>query len=351
MSARRPTEEELPKREKEILRAIVQDFIATGEPVGSGAIAPRYELSSATVRSAMADLEALGYLEKPHTSAGRVPTDKGYRLYVDSLLRIRAPGPKERERIERRVQPASLSELMAGAGQTLHQLTHHASVVLAPTFEKALLRRIEFVRLREDRVLAILVTQAGMVQNRLITLDFPLLSGELEHATNVVNELLAELTLEQIHERLQREKQKEQALYDELHRKSLELAQRAFDGELPEAPLHLEGEASFLNEPAFAEDLEKMRKLFSSLAEKERLLVVLRRAIEGREVQIFIGAESELSGVSGVSIVAAPYTQGEITLGAMAVIGPTRMNYAKVIPVVEYTARAVSRALGVDPEH
>lgn len=340
-------QEELPKREREILRAIVQDFIATGEPVGSQAIAPRYELSSATVRSAMAELESLGYLEKPHTSAGRIPTDKGFRLYVDSLIRVRPPAAKERERIERSLQPAALSVLLAGAGKALHELTRHASVVVAPNFERASLRRVEFVRLGADRILAIFVTQAGLVHNRLLTVDFPLLPGELEHATNVVNELLAELTLEQIHERLHQELQLERALYDELHRKTLELAQRAFDDQgLPEAPLLVEGEASFLDEPAFAEDVEKMRKLFASLAEKERLLVVLRRALEGKDLQIFIGAESEFSEAAGVSIVAAPYTQGDLVLGALAVIGPTRMNYSRVIPVVDYTARTVSRSLG-----
>ncbi len=342
-----PPDDDLPKRDKEILRAIVQDFIATGEPVGSQAIAPRYELSSATVRSAMADLEALGYLEKPHTSAGRIPTDKGFRLYVDSLLRVRAPGVKDRERIERTVQPAPLGELMAGTGKLLHQLTRHAAVVMAPDLDQTMIRRIEFVRLREDRVLAILVTQAGLVQNRLITLDFPLLPSELEHATHVVNELLGELSLDQIQLKLRQERERDQALYDELHRKTLVLAQQAFDGKSATEQVVVEGEASFLDEPAFAEDLEKMRKLFNSLAEKDRLLLVLRRAIEGRDIQIFIGAESEFAGVPGVSLVAAPYTQGGRILGALAVVGPTRMNYARVIPVVDYTARAVSRSLGL----
>ncbi|AKU92820.1 heat-inducible transcriptional repressor HrcA [Vulgatibacter incomptus] len=343
-----PREEELPRREREILKAIVEEFISTGEPVGSNVIAPRYELSSATVRSAMADLEALGYLGKPHTSAGRIPTDKGFRLYVDGLVRVRTPGARDRGRIERSVQPAPLADLMAGAGKLLHQLTRHASVVVAPALEQAIFRRIEFVRLREDRVLAIFVTQAGLVHNRLITVDFPLLPGELEHATNLLNELLRELSLDQIQQRIRAEKMAEQALYDELHRKTLTLADRAFDDPgLPRPPpVLVEGEASFLDEPSFAEDVEKMRNLFASLAQKDRLLVVLQRALEGREIKIFIGAESELSGLADVSLVAAPYTQGDQILGALAVIGPTRMNYAHVIPVVDYTARAISRTLG-----
>jgi len=338
-------EDELPARDREILKAIVQDFISTGEPVGSQAIAPRYDLSSATVRSAMADLEALGYLEKPHTSAGRIPTDKGFRLYVDRMLRVRSPVPRDRERIERSVQPAPLSELMSGASRLLHELTHHAAVVMAPSPERTLYKRIEFVRLREDRVLAILVTRAGLVQNRLITPDFPLAPSELEHATNLVNEMLGELTLERIYSRLEEERSAEQALYDELHRKTITLARLAFEGQRIEQEVVIEGEASFLDERSFAADVEKMRKLFASLAEKDRLLLVLRKAIEGRDIQIFIGAESEFSGLHGVSLVAAPYEQGDGILGAIAVIGPTRMNYAHVIPVVEYTARRVSSTL------
>src|SRR5690606_13598705 len=174
-----PRGEELPKREKELLRAIIQEFIQTGDPVGSHAIAPRYDLSSATVRAVMADLEALGYLEKPHTSAGRVPTEKGFRLYVDSLLRVRGLRAKDREKIEQSLAPAPLPELMAEAGKLLHSLTHHAAVVIAPRLDRSVVRRIEFVRLREDRVLAILVGSEGLVQNRLITLDFPMGASEL----------------------------------------------------------------------------------------------------------------------------------------------------------------------------
>jgi len=337
--------DELPKRERELLRAIIQEFIATGDPVGSHAIAPRYDLSSATVRAVMADLEALGYLQKPHTSAGRVPTEKGFRLYVDSLLRIRGPRPKEKERIEQTLGPAPLAELMEETGKLLHELTHHAAVVIAPNPDRSIFKRIEFVRLRNDRLLAILVTHEGLVQNRLIQLDFPMGLSELEHATNYLNELLGELSLEQIHERLRLERQAEQALYDQLRKKALELARRAFPEAEVEPDVFVTGAASFLDEPSFAEDVETMRKLFAALAEKDRLLHILRRTIEGKGIKIFIGAESEFSDIASVSLIAAPYTQGDRVLGTVAVIGPTRMNYGAVIPVVDYTAKAVSRIL------
>lgn len=343
MAAPPTRDEEISKRDRELLRGIIQNFIDTGEPVGSQAIAPIYELSSATVRSVMADLEALGYLEKPHTSAGRVPTEKGFRLYVNSLLRVRGLPQRERDKIEQQLHLAPLPELVRETGKLLHHLTRHASVVMAPSLDRTTFRRIEFVGLRDDRVLAILVSHEGLVQNRLISLDFPMGGHELEHATNYLNELLGELTLEQIHQRLRVEREAEQALYDQLRKKSLELAQRAFPDEEAHPELFVTGEASFLDEPSFAEDVETMRGLFTALAEKDRLLHILRRAIEGKEFRIFIGAESELSDVANVSVISAPYSQGDRILGTLAVIGPTRMNYARVIPLVDYTAKAVSR--------
>ncbi len=336
--------QEISRRDRENLRAIVHDFISNGEPVGSHAIAPRCDLSSATVRSAMADLEELGFLAKPHTSAGRIPTDKGFRLYVDSLLRVRGPLAKDRERIDAGVHPSAVSDLLADTGKLLHEITHHAAVVVAPQFEQDLFRRIEFVMLREDRILAIFVSQSGLVQNRLITVDFPVGRAELEYAANYLNEKLGELTLEQVHERLRGERAAEQALYDELHRKTIQLADAAFAAHASPAPeVRVEGEATFLDEPTFAGDLEKMRKLFGALAQKDRMLHVLRRVMEARDIRIFIGAESEFSEVPGLAVVAAPYTQGEKVLGALAVIGPTRMNYGRVIPLVQYTARSVSK--------
>lgn len=344
MSASHPLE--ISRRDGEILRSIVQDFISTGEPVGSHAIAPRCELSSATVRSAMADLEALGYLTKPHTSAGRIPTDKGFRLYVDRLLKVRPLNPREKERIETGLHGAIFSELIADTGRTLHEITHHATVVVAPQLEQSIVRKIEFVRLRDDRILAIFVSQAGIVHNRLITVDFPLGRSELEYASNYLNEKLGDLTLEEIHTRLRAEREADQVAYDHLLEKALRLAQATFgDEKAPDPEVRVEGEASFLDEPTFTADVARMRRLFAALAEKDRMLHVLRRVMESNEIRIFIGSESEFADVPGLSVIAAPYSQGDRILGALAVIGPTRMNYGKVIPLVEFAAQTVSRAL------
>lgn len=347
MAAQGTQDREIGKRDREILRAIVQDFITSGEPVGSHAIAPRCELSSATVRSAMADLEALGYLRKPHTSAGRIPTDKGFRLYVDSLLRMRSPAMRERERIEAELQPAPAGDLVADTGRVLHEITRHAAIVVEPRFDQDGFRRIDFVQLREDRILAIVVSRAGVVQNRLLTVDFPVQAAELQWAANYLSEKLSSLTLDEVHQLLRAERDAEQALYDRLQQRALDLARAAFGQEEPEEPdVFIQGEASFLDEPDFAADVEKMRRLFAALARKDRVLHLLRRVMEAREVRIFIGAESEFEEVPGLSVIAAPYTQGDRVLGALAVVGPTRMNYGRVIPLVRYTARAVSRAFG-----
>src|SRR5690349_9670194 len=186
---------ELDRREREVLKALVSDYIQTGEPVASQPLLERHELdcSSATVRSVMSDLEALGFLEKPHASSGRIPTSRGYRLYVDSLLKVRPPSPQDRDRIERLAYAASdVGQLLEGTADLLHALSHHAGVVTTPKPASDPVRQIEFVRLRENRVLAVFVSEAGLVTNKLVQLEFPMEPGELEHAANYLNEKLHE---------------------------------------------------------------------------------------------------------------------------------------------------------------
>src|SRR5438132_11260856 len=193
-----PGAELLDERTRRVLAAIVRDYIHGGEPVGSHAIArrPDVDVSSATVRAVMADLEESGYLEKPHTSAGRVPTSRGFRYYVDTLLRVRAPLPEERQQIERRAQEATqLDGLMTAASRVLHSLTRHAGVVASPRPQSERLQSIEFLQLREGRVLAVLVAKSGAVRNRLVTLTQPASASELERAANYLNSLIADLTL------------------------------------------------------------------------------------------------------------------------------------------------------------
>ena len=353
----------LGERARRILAAIVDDHIHDGEPVGSQAIArlPGVDCSSATVRAVMADLEAMGLLEKPHTSAGRVPTARGYRYYVDVLLNLKAPHPDEKKLIEARANEArgELDGLFAEASRTLHRLTRHAGVVATPRPQAERLRRIEFVQLREGRLLAVLVSRTGRVQNRLLTLDRAYGESELVQAENYLNQLLNDLTLEEARAKITLEMEAQKRALSQLEERALALGSKAMQLEArdPGAPapasaihasiLHLEGQASLLEEPTLAHDVGKIRALFRALDEKERLLSVLDKALVAEELVIFIGAESGIYDPE-LSIVAAPYrSEGQI-VGALGVIGPTRMDYSRVIPLVEFTAHAVGLAL--DPQ-
>ena len=337
---------ELGKREREILRALVQDYIQTGEPVASQPLLSRHDLpcSPATVRNVMADLEELGFLAKPHASSGRIPTEQGYRLYVDTLLKVRPPAPAERERIERVAQEATqdLDATLGGTVQLLHSLSHHAGVVTTPRPVADPIRQIEFVRLRENRLLVVFVSDAGLVTNKLLTLETALEPGELERAQNYLNQKLRDTPVDRLRERILAEMREDQTALHQLVQKALELAELAFSGQ--DASLLVDGEASFLEAPEFA-DVQKARQLLKAFAEKDRILHLLERVLRAREVRIFIGAESEFAAVPDVSVVAAPYGRGDRVLGSLAVIGPTRMNYARVIPLVDLTAREITRAL------
>jgi heat-inducible transcriptional repressor len=339
---------ELGRRERELLRAIVQDYIASGEPVASTPLLARHELeiSPATVRHVMADLEALGYLEKPHTSAGRVPTERGYRLYVDTLVKMRPPSPSDRDRIDQVVQGTPGVEAMLGrTAEVLHALSHHAGVVTTPDPGADPLRRLEFVRLREDRCLAVFVTAAGIITNRVLQLDAPMPGPELERAGNYLNEKLTQVGggATQLREALLAEMRQDQSAMHALVEKALVLAEQALASRGSGGVL-VDGEVSLLEMREFT-DIGKARALLKAFSEKDRMLRVLEKAMAAREVQIFIGAESEFAAQADVSVVVAPYAAGERVLGTLAVVGPTRMNYGRVIPLVDFTAKQISRML------
>ena len=337
----------LSQRAREILRALVQDYIQTGEPVASQPLIARHELecSSATVRNVMADLEALGYLAKPHASSGRVPTEAGYRLYVDALLKVRPPHPADRERIEKVANEApGVDSLLESTARVLHSLSHHAGVVTTPTPGNDPIRQIEFVRLRENRVIVVFVSEAGLVTNKLMQLDAPPEPGELERAANYLNEKLRLGPLSTLRDRILADMRDDQGALQRLVAKALQLAEQSFGPSALAGEVLVDGEESFLDAPEFA-DVQKARALLKAFGEKDRILRVLDRVLRAREVQIFIGAESDLAAVPDVSVVAAPYGKGDHVLGTLAVIGPTRMNYARVIPLVDLTAREISRAL------
>ena len=337
----------LSQRAREILRALVQDYIHLGEPVASQPLLARHDLdcSPATVRNVMADLEELGFLVKPHASSGRVPTAAGYRLYVDTLLKVKPPPPADREQIERVTHEApGVESLLESTARVLHSLSHHAGVVTTPRPVADPVRQIEFLRLRENRVLVVFVSEAGLVTNKLMQLDGTPEPGELERAANYLNEKLREGPFSSLRERILADMREDQGALQRLVAQALQLAEQAFGPAAAEGEVLVDGEESFLDAPEFA-DVQKARALLKAFAEKDRILRVLDKVLRAREVQIFIGAESELASVPDVSVVAAPYGRGDHVLGTLAVIGPTRMNYARVIPLVDLTAREISRAL------
>ncbi len=297
----------------------------------------------------MADLEALGFLEKPHASSGRIPTAQGYRLYVDTLLKVRPPSSQDRDRIERLAHDAAdVNTLLEGTADLLHALSHHAGVVTTPRPKADPVRQLEFVRLRENRVLAVFVSAAGIVTNKLVQLEFPLEPSELERAARLPDREAAGAGGRPGPGRAAGPDPGGDARRPERAPRPAAEGAGAGGADLRRArreeKVLVDGEESFLDAPEFT-DVKKARALLRAFAEKDRILRVLDRVLTSQEVQIFIGAESEFAAVPDVSVIAAPYGLGDRVLGTLAVVGPTRMNYARVIPLVDLTARQISRAL------
>lgn len=338
--------DDLGERAKEILRAVVQEYISHGEPIGSSQLTRKSELevSPATVRHVMADLESMGLLEKPHASSGRIPTGRGFRFYCDVLLQLKEPQSQEKEWIVHGLGGGGAEEKLSEASRLLHLLTKHAGVVVAPRPSAIVVERFEFVRLREDKVLAILVGQNGQVQNKLLDLDFPLTAEEMLQAANYLNDHLKQVPVENLRGRILQELENEKTQYDALAKKALTLGAKATDLSFQERVL-IEGAGALLDTPEFS-DVQRMRALLRALDEKKKLLALLDSVQRAGEMQIFIGSESDFSSAAGeVSVIASPYGKGENVFGTIGVIGPTRMNYERIIPLVKLTAQLLSKAL------
>jgi heat-inducible transcriptional repressor len=339
----------LNERSKHILEAIIEDYIGTAEPVGSRTISRRSDLglSPASIRNVMADLEELGFLASPHTSAGRVPTDKAYRLYVDSLLAVGPVGRGERDAIRRhcRLTGKDMGAALKEVSRMLSSISHYTGIVAAPRFTANVFRHIEFIRLGGRRLLAILVSRNGTVQNKIIEAVDEFTGEDLVRMANYLNGLLQGLTIAQVKGRIVQEMASDKIRYDALLADALRLSQQT----IPEGDeeLFIEGQANILDLPEFA-DVHRMREVFRAFEEKGQLLELLDRCLTAPGVNVFIGAEAHLNAMSGMSLITATYATGKDTLGVLGVIGPTRMGYSKVIPIVDYTARMVSKLLEID---
>jgi heat-inducible transcriptional repressor len=342
--------EELGERAREILRTLVESYIRDGQPVGSRTLSREsgLTLSSATVRNVMADLEQLGFVASPHTSAGRVPTDKGYRFFVDTLLRRRPPDASEVLELQRQLGPAvhDSKALVARASQVLSSLTHMAGVVTSPRQPHAALSQIEFVGLSDNRVLAILVVSGREVQNRVLQLERYYSPDELRRAANYLNDQFAGRELDDVRGLLVRQLQETHEQMNQLMLDAIRIAQRVFEGEAPQPlpDLFFAGETNLMG---FAElsNVDKLRRLFEAFNEKRDILDLLDHSLRADGVQIFIGQESGYHVLDDCSVVAAPYTVDQEVVGVIGVIGPTRMAYERVIPIVDITARLLGTAL------
>jgi heat-inducible transcriptional repressor len=337
----------LNKRFRKVLELIIMDYICSAEPVGSRTICKRYgiQLSPATVRNVMADLEDLGYLWQPHASAGRIPTDKAFRFYIDEILAVQSLNQTEREKIRReyRISQYDIPEMMRETSRILSGLSNYAGVILTPKMASTIFKHIQFIRLSVDQILAIFVTSTGAVQNRIIQMENNLSQDELDRISRYLNEMLEGLTLAQVRRRILKEMEGERIAYDHLMKQALKLGHRAFNRQ-EEKELYIDGKMNILDEPEFA-DVEKMKSLFRAFEEKSFLITLLDKCLAGEGVQITIGSESELSEMDGCSLISAPYGRLDRTSGILGILGPRRMNYSRVISLVEYTAQLLTEIL------
>jgi len=339
-------EEVLDRREEAILRSVIREHIVTGEPIGSRTVArlPRLDLSPATIRNIMGELEERGFLEQPHVSAGRLPTSKAYRLYVDRMLRRAQVSPDQVHAIDQALAHSS-GEIAELLGETSRQLSHFSNqvgVVLAPQFQRIVVEHIEFVRLDSRRVVAILVGRSGVVHNRILAVNEPLAQPELDRIGRYLSEEFGGLTLSEIRQTLELKMTEERATYDRLVARSLELGRQAIDAEEGRPEVFVEGASNLLGSPEFA-DPEKIKSLMRALERRRTLIGLLGRVLDEDGVQVIIGEESDSSELVDCSLVAANYESGGRVIGTLGIVGPKRMEYARAIALVDYLAQVLGR--------
>ena len=344
---------ELNERSREVFRLIVEAYCETGDPVGSRTVSRQLAqaLSPATVRNVMADLEDAGLLFAPHTSAGRMPTDAGLRLFVDGILEVGNVSDTERDQIEAlaAAESKSADQVLEDVSSTLAGLTGAASMVFAPKSDSPL-KHIEFVNLGPGQALVVLVSENGMVENRLITTPLGLPPSALVQASNYLSAKLIGRTLQEAHEEIRGELESHQVQLDDLTTRVVESGLATWSGEGAEntggGRLIVRGQSKLLNDVTALDDLERIRTLFEALEARQEMLKLLSLADDAEGVQIFIGADNNLFNLAGCSMIVGPYRNDTNNIvGAIGVIGPARMNYARIIPMVDYTAKLIGKRL------
>jgi len=340
----------LSERAQHLLRVLIESYIRDGQPVGSRVLSrdSGLQLSSATIRNVMADLEEYGFVSSPHTSAGRIPTDKGYRFFVNTLLRVRPLDDGAVAEIRRQLDNRrdSSKDLVASVSQLLSQVTQLAGVVTVPRTQQASITHVEFVPLSDNRVLAVLVFNDREVQNRIIQVERYYSPDELKRAANYLNEQFRGRTLPQVREEILRQLAETHAHMNQIMLDAISVAQHVFEAGEAEDRLEyvIKGETNLMG-VAELTNVEKLRRLFEAFNEKRDFLHLLDHSLKAQGVQIFIGHESGYQILDDCSVVTAPYAAGDSVVGVVGVIGPTRMAYERVIPIVDMTAKLLGAAL------
>ncbi|RJP22152.1 MAG: heat-inducible transcription repressor HrcA [Deltaproteobacteria bacterium] len=339
----------MDERATQVLRYIVEDYIATAEPVGSRTISKKMgqALSPATIRNIMADLEETGFLAQPHTSAGRVPTPAGFRYYIDHLLMLQsvAKGEVDQLNLAAGEGSAPADELVRQVSRLLANLTHQASVVIVSRPDEQRLRSVNLMRAAVDKILLVAVMEGGWVQHRLIEGETDLAGDELEKINGYLNGMAEGLTLPQLRARILTELQKERARYDRVMRRALTVGARALADSGP-GEVFVEGRANILDQPEFAEDVQRLKRILRAFEEKSVIFRLLDRAMDRQAIQVSIGSENPVEDLGDVSVVASGYRQGASAVGSIGLIGPVRMDYSRVIPLVKYTASLLTTMFG-----
>jgi len=340
---------DLTNRSRKILIAVVTEFISTGAPVGSRTLAKKYglDLSAASVRNVLADLEEEGYLKQPHTSAGRIPTDRALRLFIDTLLQARPLAAEEQARLGKRFTEiySLANDPMREAGRFLSELSGTAAVIATPRSELRALSQLRFIPTKPSQLLAVLVFADGSVENRFIHVEGKLDESELNRIHNLLADVIEGRSLGEVRDLFERRLNDERVTLDALRRRAFELGSHATADVTPRSSVVIEGQGRLIDLPEYA-DAVRLKKLLRALTEREDLLKLLDKVIAAGAVTVFVGSEAGELGEGDLSLVVAPYTEHGRVAGTVGVLGPTRMDYAKVMPLVDATAAAMSEALG-----
>lgn len=339
---------ELDARQSEVLRAIIGEHTLTGEPVGSATASrtARVKLSAASIRAVMSELEGMGLLWQPHTSAGRVPTDLAYRVFVDRLMQRPRVTAAQAELIERAVNDnqGEFAALLGLVSRQLSQLSNQVGLVLAPTLRRVIVDHLEFVRLDRRRILAILVGPTGVVHNRVLHVEESPDQQELDRCSRYLSAEFGRHTLRQMRTLLRRKMNEERALYDRLLAQRLELGRRAVEEQAQDSEVLVEGTANLLDTPESA-DRGKLKAMLHALEQKETLIRILSQVLDGKGVQVVIGKENPVIELADLSLVAATYGTEDQAFGTLGIVGPKRMEYARAIALVDFLGNLLTRVL------